>query len=400
LEREKLRFGLLAFAVKNLKRKPFRTAVLVFSIGLLVSILVFGTSFIISVSSSLKRASDRLGADLLIVPVGARDYAEEVLLETKAKSFYMDKGLIERVRKIEGIEEITYQTYLTTILGVCCDIPAAKVVAFNQETDFIIKPWLKKVIKRPLGKNEAIVGYEAYKNFDLLEVEKSRLFGAEFRIVGVLEKTGTGLDNAILLSDENIEEIIEKGRSSLKPGQVSLIFTKLKKGYDPYNVGRAVEGEIVEVDVIERSDMGKGIVSTLKDINKVFLITILLSTLLAVFLTWTVFSAIVNERVREIGIMRALGAKGSHITRVFVMEVMLLGLMGSVAGIVFGTYLSFSLSRVFTLLRDVAATLTLTERIEIAFLGLIVGISICIVGALSSVIRIKSVEPLLAIKEA
>ena len=72
----------LTVALKNLKRKRFRTGVLVLSIAALVSILIFSVSFSTRVSSSITRASDRLGADLLIVPVGARGFAEEFLLES------------------------------------------------------------------------------------------------------------------------------------------------------------------------------------------------------------------------------------------------------------------------------------------------------------------------------
>lgn len=394
-----MRFGLLNVALKNLKRKPFRTAILVVSIGLLVSILVFGTSFIVSVGASLKRASDRLGADLLVVPMGARDYAAEVLLETKVKVFYMDKDIIERVRKVDGITDITWQTYLETILGVCCDVPAAKVVAFNQETDFIVKPWLKKAIGRRLKPGEAIVGYEAYRNLGLLDVESSVLFGTTFDILGVLEKTDTGLDNAIFITDENMKEIIEHGQVRVQPGQISLIFTKVEEGRDPYQVGRDVENEILQVDVVSRNDIGKRIISTLKDINRVFLITIVLASVLSIFLTWTIFSAIVNERFREIGIMRAIGAKSSHIVKIFIIEVLVLGLMGSALGIAFGVTMSVTLSKVFELLRETAATLTFVERAEIALLGLVVGTGICVAGALSSIIRVKKLEPLTVLKE-
>ncbi len=392
-------FGIFSVALKNLKRKSFRSAVLVVSIGLLVSILVFGSSFILSVGASLERASNRLGADILVVPMGARDFAEEVLLETKVKTFYMDRGVIEKVKEVEGIQEITYQTYLETILGVCCDIPAAKVVAFDQNSDFIVKPWLNKILKRKLNKGEAILGYEAQENLGLLDVESSVLFGNKFDIVGVLEKTGTGLDHAIFISEENLDDIVDKGSSLLKKGQISLIFTKVEEGYDPYKVGRNLENKILEVDVTTRSDMGKKIISTLKDINKVFLITIVLASVLSVFLTWTIFTAIVNERFREVGIMRAIGARGSHIVWMFVLEVFMLGLMGSVVGIIAGNYLSLTLSRIFTLLRDMAATLTLVERIEVSLLGLAVGVGICIIGAISSILRIKKLEPLSALKE-
>jgi putative ABC transport system permease protein len=394
-----MKFNLFIVALKNLRRKSFRTAVLIVSIGLLVSILVFGSSFIISVSSSLQRASDRLGADLLVVPMGARDYAAEVLLETKTKAFYMDKGVLEKVKNVEGVKEVTYQTYLTTILGVCCDIASAKVVAFDQDSDFIVKPWLRKAIGRDLKKGEAIIGYEAYENYGLLDVERSVLFGNEFEYVGVLEKTGTGLDNAIFVSEENIPDILEKGKSLLKTGQISLIFVNVKDGYEPEEVGRKIEGEILEVDTTTRSDMGKKIISTLADINKVFLITIVLASVLSTFLTWTIFSAIVNERFREVGIMRAIGAKGSHIMTMFVIEVFVLGLLGSIVGIALGTYMSLTLSKIFTLLRDMAATLTLAERVEVSLLGLLVGIGICIVGSLSSIVRIKRLEPLTALKE-
>jgi putative ABC transport system permease protein len=145
-------------ALKNLKRKKFRTGVLIFAIALLVSLLIFAISFSVSVASSLKRASDRLGADLVVIPVGARGYAEEFLLESKNTSFYMPMSIIEKVRKIEGIKRLTYHTYLSTISGLCCDVPPTRIVAFEPKTDFIIKPWLQKAIGRELQVGEAIAG--------------------------------------------------------------------------------------------------------------------------------------------------------------------------------------------------------------------------------------------------
>ena len=133
-------------ALKNLKRKTFRTGVLVFAIALLVSLLIFAISFTVSVASSLKKSSDRLGADLVVIPVGARGFAEEFLLESKSASFYMPISVIEKVKKIEGIKDLTYQTYLSSISGLCCDVPPTRIIAFDPKTDFIIKPWLLKAL--------------------------------------------------------------------------------------------------------------------------------------------------------------------------------------------------------------------------------------------------------------
>ncbi len=395
-----MKYGLLHVAVKNLKRKAFRTAVLVVSIGLLVSILVFGASFLLSVSSTLEKAVNRLGADVLVVPTGARDYAEEVLLETKTKAFYMDKGIVERVRNVEGVQDITYQTYMTTVFGLCCDIPPATVVSFNHDTDFIVNAWLDKSLGRKLKKNEAIIGYEAYDNLGLYDVSSSLLFGVKFSLVGVLDKTGTGLDNAIFMSDENIDEVISRGKAGLKPNTISVIFVKVKNGYDPLQVSRNIEGAIIEVDTIERNDMGKRIITSLKDIKNIFLITMILAFLLSAFLAWTVFSAIVNERSREVGIMKAMGARNADIVIMFSLEILILGFLGSIVGIVIGTYLSFSLSDFFSLMRDMAASLSVLERVEIGVLGILAGSGICMIGAFSSIIRLKNLEPFAVIKEA
>jgi putative ABC transport system permease protein len=394
-----VKFSLFSVAVKNLRRKSFRTAVLIISIGLLVSILVFGASFILSVGSSIEKASDRLGADLLVVPSGAVDVASDVLLASKIKVFYMDKDIIQKVEKVKGVGKLTWETYLSSVPGQCCSIPPAEVVAFNQDTDFIVRPWLRKSLRGRLRKSEALIGYTSNKNLGLLNVDDV-MFNTKFKFVGVLDKTGTGLDNAIFIGDDNLKDIMaHSSMVKLKPDQISAIFVKVEKGYDPKVVARDIMDDIMQVDVIQRANIGKRMLSTLGDINKIFLITIAMASVLSIFLTWTIFSAIVNERFREIGIMKAIGAKGSHIVKLFVMEVLLLGLIGSLAGTAMGMYLSAMLSKSFVLLRNLSATLTLTQRVEVCALGLVVGVGICVVGALSSIIRIKNLEPLSVLKE-
>ncbi|HWR73384.1 MAG TPA: FtsX-like permease family protein [Nitrospirota bacterium] len=392
-------FTFFAFASKNIKRNAFRNSVLAFSITLVVCTLVFGLSVIVNVNTSIKRSADRLGADLMVIPVGASRFAEEVLLETESKSFFMDRGVVDRVRAIDGIAQVTSQTYLTTIPSLCCDIPESKIVAFNQDTDFIIRPWLAKVIGRRLEKGEAIAGYESYLNINrgFLEIN-ANLFGNRFKVVGALDKTETGLDNAIFISDENIDDIIRNGKSTLRPDQVSLIFTKVKNGYDPYAVGRDIEGKMVDVDVISRKDIGKNIIAALRDIRQIFGLLVVLASLLSLFLVWSIFSAIANERSREVGIMRALGAKESHIVKVFFIEVMSIACLGGVLGAILGTAFTVVLGNSFSILRNLPNDLSFIERAVIALSGFGMGALICLGGALSPIQRIKKLEPLVVIK--
>ncbi len=393
-------FTLFSFATRNLRRKPLRTTVLILSIGLLVSALVFVLSFVRRVDSVIKVASDRLGADILIVPSGSRGAAEDVLLENRVKSFYMDRSVLDKIRKVKDIEDLTTQTYLVSIGGECCDVAETIVVAFNQDSDFIIKPWLSRSLGRRLKKGEAIVGNESAMNISvgLTDVD-SHLFGNLFKMVGVLEKTGTGLDTAIFIDESNMDDILRKGKAKVKPGDISIIFAKVRSGADPTKVAGDITDSVMEVNAVARKDIGRGILNTLRDLNRVFFVTVAMASLLSIFLVWAVFSAIANERAWEVGIMRAIGARESHVSRLFLVEVLFIGGIGSIIGITAGTTISFFLAKHFMLLKNVSADLGVMERVVIALCSLAAGTGICVIGALSPIRRLKKMEPLLAIRK-
>ena len=175
-------FTELAHAVRNLRRRPTRTAILVAAIGLLVCVLVFALSFVRRVESSIRTASDRLGADVIVVPTGSRGAAEDVLLDNAVKTFYMDRSVADRVRALKGVARVTTQTYLATIPGGCCDVPATIVVAFDPDSDFVVAPWLPARLGRKLGKGEAIVGSESAFNIKVgLTLQIQQVIGLHYR---------------------------------------------------------------------------------------------------------------------------------------------------------------------------------------------------------------------------
>jgi putative ABC transport system permease protein len=163
-------------------------------------------------------------------------------------------------------------------------------------------------------------------------------------------------------------------------------------------VAGRIEDSIIEVDVMARKDIGKNLITALKDINRIFSVTVLLVSILSAFLAWSVFSAIANERSREVGIMRAIGAKETHIVKLFLLEVFVVGSIGSILGILSGTTVSLLLGKSFTMLKSLSTGLSIPERIYIALISFVFGSGICILGALSPIRRVKKMEPLVVIK--
>jgi putative ABC transport system permease protein len=393
-------FGLSRHAVKNLKRRPARAAILVMAIGLLVSALVFGLSFVRRVESSIRKTADRLGADLLVVPTGSRGSAEDVLIDHRVKGFYMERALLDRVRAVPGIERVTAQTYLVTVGGACCDVPDTMVVAFDQESDFVVKPWLGRALGRKLGRGEALVGSESALNIGLgLTDVDAVLFGNVFRMVGVLERTGTGLDNAVFVDQGNVLDLIRKGKPRVGPDQVSVVFARVDPGVDPQVVAGRIEDSIVEVDAVARRDVGKSVLGALGDISRIFAAFIAVASLMAACLAWAVFSGIANERAREVGILRAIGATESHVIRLFLLEVVIVGGLGSFLGVLSGTAISLVPARGFAILKNISADLGGAERLAIAAAGLLVGTGVCVLGALLPIRRAGRIEPFTVLKE-
>ncbi len=97
--------------------------------------------------------------------------------------------------------------------------------------------------------------------------------------------------------------------------------------------------------------------------------------------------------------MRALGAKERQVARLFLIEVLVLALIGSLAGIAAGTGLSLSLSRSFAILKNLPVDINALTRIEISAAGLLFGTVICCLGALFPLRRLRKLEPLLVIKQ-
>jgi putative ABC transport system permease protein len=176
-----------------------------------------------------------------------------------------------------------------------------------------------------------------------------------------------------------------------------LIFAKLKKGADPYTVMSEIENTIIELDVVMRKDIGKSLITTLGDISKIFYLTMVLSTILSLFLVWAIFTAIANERTREVGIMGPLARRSRG--ALFLIEVLFHGSIGSLLGILTGTTLSLIMANSFSILKNLPVDLTAPTRAVIGAAGLLFGTGICAVGALFPVLRLKKLEPLLVIKQ-
>jgi len=391
-----IKISIARIALKGVSRKLFRNLVLILAVGMLVALLVFAMLFNKAVKNDLDAANKRLGADIVMVPVEAMDKAEEFILESKAKTFYMDKKIFDKVKNLPGIAAATYQIYLKTLASGCCSIVDGQVIVVDQDSDFIVRSWMDNPPR--LHKGEAYVGNYVWGFLGLIDTPT--LFGTPVKVIAHLKKSGTGLDHAIFIRRQDLNLVSAEALGKYNRSKISIIFLKIKPGYDLNEMAGKIQSIAPTTGIMTRGTIGSSVRATLSDIVSIFSITIAISSALAILLAWSTFTAMANERRREVGILRAIGAQRMHIVKLFLTEALIISLAGSLIGVLLGHELISFLASDFHLLKQLNAASSFSwGNVIISIEALAGGIVVCLFGALLPVLRLANMEPLLAIKE-
>ncbi len=334
--------GLLPLALKNLRRKLFRTCVLALAVAIAGG-AVFSTFTIVwGVERSLQRGFSRFGADILVVPRGALVSMKSALLTGEPSAFYMKASLMDEIRSLSGVAKVSPQVFLTSAEGDHCIIGNAFLIGFDPATDFTVTPWLAQKLKRSLALDDAIVG----GNNPYQIGETVYFYGKNFTVYGKLERTGIGLyDNAIFIPIEQAYQLAEASSrfADVPPmgfsrGDVSAFLVQVSSTAN----ANAVRFVLSRNPVVKVITAGNIVTSVRQNLAALFAGTLILSAVLIVgnaLMISAVFSSIVNERRRELGLLRALGAKRKTIFRLFVSESGLLATLGGLAGVLLGAIL-------------------------------------------------------------
>ncbi len=326
-------------ALKNLKRKLTRTWLL-FAIVAVVSCTLFtATLFLKSINNALKIGTYRLGADILVVPASDEAKAKSALLSGEPTQFLMDRSVLDRVRHVEGVKSATPQLFIKPTSFTCCFNVDVFLVAFDPETDFTVRPWLEKNLNRKLGTNEIITG----RAVPVIVGDMIPFFGTSFRVAGTMEPTGMDFfDRAVFMSLDAAYKMAEDSKTkALKPidigrDKISTVLVQVNDDITPDRVAVRIEYAISGVKAL----VSDKVISTVRNqlsglIRAIIIISIVLWFIVLLIMAFA-FYMIVNERRREIGLLRAMGASKKHISAILLSEASLLSVGGGATGVILG----------------------------------------------------------------
>ena len=334
------RLNIISFAVKNLRRKIVRTVLLVLAVTVVTGTLFSATLFISSMQNALKIGTYRLGADVLVVPDKYLSEARAALLAGEPTNFLMDRSVLDRVRDVEGVKRASPQLFIKPTSFTCCFNVNAFLVAFDPKSDFTVTPWLEKNLKKPLVGNEIITG----RGLPVIAGDSIPFFGTLFKVVGTMEPTGMKFfDQSVFMTMDAAYQMAENSRTkSMQPifiekDKISAVLVQVQEGFTPDRIAIRIEHDVDGVKAIASDEVISTVRKQLAGLLKGILLISAVLWVLALLMIGFAFYMIVNERQRELGLLRSMGAKKKHVFRLIISEAMIISTVGGVIGLVAGS---------------------------------------------------------------
>lgn len=356
----------------NIKRKRFRSLALIISLTIVIGAFFSDILLTRSIENTLELGAGRLGADLLVVPRGEEKSAEAVLLSGGPTMFYMKKDIMDRLASFPEIEKLSPQLYVQPFsYKVCCIVESILIIGYDPQSDFTVAPWVRYALRSNQEDYDLVVG----KMVKYYPGQSIDLFGKKLDVVASLEPTGLGyFDNSAFIplhgarkllkelkareETERIptrQEILDDSfshmfatddvkRVSIKdidPLGTSAIFIKTRNDVSVKDLSEKIEKTFKDVSIVNIKESTLTVKRHLASILNAFLMPILIVMTMGILILGVVFSMSVNERLREIGLLRAMGAKRADIFRLIISEALIISGIGGIFGILFGSSLIF-----------------------------------------------------------
>ncbi|MGB4196498.1 MAG: ABC transporter permease [Methanoculleus sp.] len=215
-----------------------------------------------------------------------------------------------------------------------------RATIYGLDPDIIHKTLVVETGKFPESTSSVVVGPTRAERLDLKVGSKIKIGDpdegptATVRVVGILEERGISMDlstDMAIVGSQKLFTGIYGGEGEYD--QVNIVVDDIN---NVDAVRTAIEDELNRkedtVTVQDSSRMMESVTSTLSTMTTFVMAIAGISLLVAAVSIFNVMMMSVNERVREIGILRAIGTQRGEVLRMFVYEAGILGIVGAVIG--------------------------------------------------------------------
>jgi len=243
------------------------------------------------------------------------------------------------IREALGIEDegdiatLAPKLYVNTEVGGV----SVMVVGVDPEEESKIKTWWRVQEGEYLnGAEQAIVGAVAAELLVLNTGDQITLNGTDITVTGILEETGSDEDYQIFVPIGTLQTAFDKG------GLVSSVDIRALCNACPVEtIAGGINQNISGVRAVAVTQVAAAEMGMMERVNTFMLALAGITLAVGLFGVVNTMMASVHERIRDIGIMRAVGASRNQIIKLFIYEAIIIGIVGGIFGYVAGTLLAY-----------------------------------------------------------
>lgn len=313
--------SLIGMSWRNLYRQPVRSCLTALGVAVGVMAIVSFGSITTGVRDSINAAIRFEEGDMLVFQRGVGGDIFSTLDEEKIGAALLANP-----------DVIKATPYLIQILPAG-RLPFACVIGLHDET---VREHAHMVVRgRPVeNRNEVLLGAVAARLLNVDVGDVLRISLGHYKVVGVFDTGIVVFDAALVLNMEQLQQIT--GREA----KVTSFQVTVREGANPSAIANRLENSIPGIAAVanaeqyQRVDQGYEI---LKAMNwEVSFLAILIGSIIVGNTMWMA----VNERTREIGVLRAIGWSRSRIVKMIIVESAGVSLVAWVLGGVLGVVLA------------------------------------------------------------
>ena len=269
--------------------------------------------------------------------VGENYIAEETVPQIRE----IADGAIREALKIEdegNIATIAPKLYLDTKVK---DI-SVMTVGVDPQEELNIKTWWRIQEGEFLEQaDQALVGAVAAELLELKRGDTIPLNGINVTVTGILEEAGSNDDYQIFVPLATLQKAFDK------EGLISSMDIRALCNACPVVfIADTINHNITGVRAIAVQQVASAEMEMMGRINRFMLALAGITLAVGLFGVGNTMMRSVNERIKDIGIMRAVGASHNQIMKVFIYEAIIIGIVGGIFGYLAGTLLAFGLGPV------------------------------------------------------
>jgi len=350
-----MRISTIAFA--NLKRRKGKAAFLTIGIAIGIGTAVALLSLSRSIKEEIGSQLDRFGANIVVVPQSNNLSLDYGGLSVSSVSFDVKQLHNEDAK---NVLDIPFRNRISNVspklLGaVSVEGRDVLLAGVDFDSELTLKRWWHIAGRKPENEQDLLVGYEVARALSLIESttpattqhvshggshdpgeDKSqfkivrdnlKVAGKDHNIAGVISQTGGPEDQMIFGSLAHVQSLLNK------PDQLSLIeVSALCKDCPIGDIVAQISERLpqAKVSAIQQSVRARS--ETVERLTRFSGAVAAVVLAIGALMIFTTMMGSVIERTKEIGVLRAIGFRRTHIIKGLMIEVAVISVLGGVLG--------------------------------------------------------------------